>query len=93
MKFSLEQVEAFGDTAGVGVTTGAGVGDTAGVGVTTGAGVGVTTGVGVGVIVDVGNGLFFTKDVKVVEFKSNEPGTQNLQRSVVPVGTSTETHG
>ena len=89
MKFSLEQVEAFGDTAGVGVTTGVGVG--VGVGVTTG--LGVTTGVGVGVIVDVGNGLFFTKDVKVVEFKSNEPGTQNLQRSVVPVGTSTETHG
>ena len=50
-------------------------------------GVGVTTGA------DVGNGLFFTKDVKVVEFKSNEPGTQNLQRSVVPEGTSTETHG
>ena len=62
-------------------------------GVGVGVGVGVTTGVGVGVIVDVGNGLFFTKDVKVVEFKSNEPGTQNLQRSVVPVGTSTETHG
>ena len=53
----------------------------------------MTEGIDVGVIVDVGNGLFFTKDVKVVEFKSNEPGTQNLQRSVVPVGTSTETHG
>jgi hypothetical protein len=36
---------------------------------------------------------FFTKDVKVVEFKSNEPGTQNLQRSVVPVGASTATQG
>ena len=53
----------------------------------------MTEGIDVGVIVDVGNGLFFTKDVKVVEFKSNEPGTQNLQRSVVPEGTSTETHG
>ena len=79
MKLSVEQAGSLG--VGVGV----------GVGVTTG--LGVTTGVGVGVIVDVGNGLFFTKDVKVVEFKSNEPGTQNLQRSVVPVGTSTETHG
>ena len=36
---------------------------------------------------------FFTKDVKLVEFKSNEPGTQNLQRSVVLSGTSTATHG
>ena len=79
MKLSVEQAGSLG--VGVGV----------GVGVTTG--LGVTTGVGVGAIVDVGNGLFFTKDVKVVEFKSNEPGTQNLQRSVVPVGTSTETHG
>ena len=79
MKLSVEQAGSLG--VGVGV----------GVGVTTG--LGVTTGVGVGAIVDVGNGLFFTKDVKVVEFKSNEPGTQNLQRSVGPVGTSTETHG
>jgi hypothetical protein len=57
MKFSLEQVESFGVTTGVGVKTGVGVGVTtgAGVGVTTGAGVGVTTGAGVGVGKHVGN--------------------------------------
>ena len=52
-------------------------------------GFGVITGVGIGV----GVGVFLTKDVNVGPFKSNDPGTQNLQRSVVLSGTSTATHG
>ena len=50
-------------------------------------GVGVTTGAGVG------DGAFLTKDVNVGPTRSQEPGSQNLQRSVVPVGTSAVTHG
>ena len=68
---------------GVGVTTGAGVGD----GVTTGAGVGD------GVTVGAGDGAFLTKDVNVGPTRSHEPGSQNLQRSVVPVGTSIAAQG
>ena len=60
-----------------------GVGDGVGVGVTTGVGVGVTTGVGV----------FFTKDLNIGPTTSHDPGSQNLQRSSVPVGTSAAAHG
>lgn len=60
-----------------------------------GAAVGVTTGagVGVGLTVGAGDGAFLTKDVNVGPTRSQEPGSQNLQRSVVPVGTSAVTHG
>ena len=50
-----------------------------------GAAVGVTTGAGVG--------AFFTKDVNEGQTTSHEPGSQNLQRSVVPVGTSIAAQG
>ena len=54
-----------------------------------GVGVGATTGAGVAA----GVGVFFKEDTNVALFKSNDPGTQNLQRSVVLSGTSTATHG
>ena len=82
MKLSLEQAgSAVG--VGVGVTTVVGVG----LGVATRDGVGVAAGVGVGV------GTFFVKDVNVGPFKSNKPGNQYRQRSVVPSGTFTTVHG
>ena len=57
--------------------------------------VGVTTGAGVGdrVTVGAGVGAFLTKDVNVGPTRSQEPGSQNLQRSVVPVGTSIAAQG
>ncbi len=53
----------------------------------------VLVGVGVGLTVVAGDGAFLTKDVNVGPTRSQEPGSQNLQRSVVPVGTSAVTHG
>ena len=58
-----------------------------------GVGVGVTTGAGVGLGVTTGAGVFFTKEVKVGPFKSNNPGNQYLQRSFVSAGTSIAIHG
>ena len=55
---------------------------------------GVTDVVVVTVVVDVvAVEPFFTKDVKVGPFKSNNPVNQNRQRSVVPSGTSTTVQG
>ena len=48
---------------------------------------------GVGVTTGAGDGALFIKDVNVGPTRSQEPGSQNLQRRVVPVGTSAVTHG
>ncbi len=60
-----------------------------GVGVGAGVDFGVTTGVEGSTGVDV----FFSEDVNEGPTTSHEPGDQNLQRSVVPVGTSIAAQG